>query len=133
MTLFWECVIQRVFVCIELDLVIEVDKVFKAEALHLLIVLVNESIISKPQRTLNFIKNEVKAREQELDVVTWAKWIDNEMSIPLARKISKDFFDDSLADLFEVDLIVGVAEIIVSRLNAKFSVSLFDQFVFFFR
>ena len=55
------------------------------------------------------------------------------MSIPFARKISKDFFDDSLADLFEVDLIVGVAEIIVSRLNAKFSVSLFDQFVFFFR
>ena len=54
------------------------------------------------------------------------------MSIPLARKISKDFLDDSLADLFEVDLIVGVAEVLVSRLNAKFSVSLFDQFVFFF-
>ena len=54
------------------------------------------------------------------------------MSIPLARKISKDFLDDSLADLFEVDLIVGVAEVLVSRLNAKFSVSLFDQLVFFF-
>ena len=54
------------------------------------------------------------------------------MSIPFARKISKDFLDDSLADLFEVDLIVGVAEVLVSRLNAKFSVSLFDQLVFFF-
>ena len=61
MTLFGKSVIQRVFVCIELDLVIEVYEVFKAEALHLLVVLVKESIISKPQGALNFIENEVKA------------------------------------------------------------------------
>ena len=54
------------------------------------------------------------------------------MPIPLTRQISKHFFDDSLAKRFEVDLIVGVAEILIARLNAKFSICLFDQFIFFF-
>lgn len=45
------------------------------------------------------------------------------MSIPLARQVTKDFFDESSTDAFEILLVVSVTEALVAQLNAQFSIT----------
>ena len=62
MLLVRDSIVERVFVSIKLDLVVQFDKVFKLQSLILVRILRRETIETKAQRTLNFVKNEVESR-----------------------------------------------------------------------
>lgn len=62
MLLVRDSIVERVFVSIKLDLVVQFDKVFKLQSLILVRILWRETIETKAQRTLNFVKNEVESR-----------------------------------------------------------------------
>ena len=62
MLLVRDSIVERVFVSIKLDLVVQFDKVFKLQSLILVRILCRETIETKAQRTLNFVKNEVESR-----------------------------------------------------------------------